>query len=171
MADAADHRAKAAAGQRLPDLTVGADWIVTGPARMDGVSDSGKDAVALGLGVKVPLWQGAYGHDVASARHSEESLRARRTAREDELQAAIDGTVARIADSARRVGWIEQTLLPQAHAAYEAVLAELVVGRVSIAQALLAQRDLLDLEVDRVNAQAQHQLQWARLTSLTGIHP
>lgn len=171
MASSADHRARAAAGQRLPDFTVGADWIVTGPARMGGVSDSGKDAVALGVGLKVPLWQGTYGHDVAAARRTEESLRSRRQAREDELQAAVEATAARVRNSARRVRLVEQTLLPQAQAAYEAVLGEYAVGRAQVAQTLLAQRDLLDLAVDRVAAQAEHQMQWARLTSLTGVVP
>jgi outer membrane protein TolC len=171
MAEAADHRARASAGQRLPDFTVGADWIVTGPARMDGVTDSGKDAVALGVGLKVPLWQGTYGHDVAAARRTEESLRARRQARDDELQAAVDATAARVRDSARRVQLVEQTLLPQAQSAYEAVLGEYAVGRAQVSQTLLAQRDLLDLAVDGVVAQADHQMQWARLTSLTGVAP
>jgi len=171
MAEAADHRARASAGQRLPDFTVGADWIVMGPARMDGVTDSGKDAVALGVGLKVPLWQRIYGHDVAAARRTEESLRARRQARDDELQAAVDATAARVRDSARRVQLVEQTLLPQAQSAYEAVLGEYAVGRAQVSQTLLAQRDLLDLAVDGVVAQADHQMQWALLTSLTGVTP
>jgi len=171
MATAADHRARASAGQRLPDFTVGADWIVTGAAPMDGVTDSGKDAVMLGVGLRVPLWQGTYGHDVAAARRTEESLRARRQARDDELQAAVDATSARVRDSARRVQLVEQTLLPQAQSAYEAVLGEYAVGRAQVSQTLLAQRDLLDLAVDGVVAQADHQMQWARLTSLTGVTP
>lgn len=171
MAGAADHRARAAAGQRLPDFTVGADWIVTGPARMDGVADSGKDAVALGVGLRVPLWQGTYGHDVAAARRMEDSLRSRRLAREDDLQAAVDATAARVRNSARRVELVEQTLLPQAQAAYEAVLGEYAVGRAQVSQTLLAQRDLLDLAIERVSAMADHQMQWARLTSLTGVVP
>ncbi len=168
-AASAGHRARAAAGQRLPDVTVGADWILTGPARMDGVPDSGKDAVALGVGLKLPLWQGAYGHDVAAERRMEESVRSRRVARELELQAAVDATSARVRDSARRVRLIEQTLLPQAQAAYEAVLGEYAVGRAQVSQTLLAQRDLLELAVERVAAQAEHELQWARLTSLSGV--
>ena len=171
MATSAEHQARAAAGQRLPDVTVGADWIATGPARMDGVSDSGKDAVMVGLGLKVPLWQGTYGHDVAAAHRMEESLRARRRAEEDQLQAAVETAVVRVRDSARRVELVEQTLLPQAQASYEAVLGEYAVGRAQVSQTLLAQRDLLDLAVERVVAQANHRMQWARLTSLTGVLP
>mgnify|MGYP000123485122 FL=1 len=74
-ARSAEHQARAMGGRRLPDLTVGADWIVTGPAVMD-TPDDGKDAVAVGVGVKVPLWQGTYGHDVAAARAREQAARA-----------------------------------------------------------------------------------------------
>ena len=169
--DAAEHRGRVAASQRLPDFTVGADWVVTGPARMDGVEDSGKDAVALMVGLRLPLWQGVYGHDVAAAGHVESSFRERRRAGEVDLQGAIDATVVRLSDSARRADLVEQTLLPQAQAAYEAVLGEYAVGRAQVSQTLLAQRDLLELAVEHVEAQADHQMQWARLTSLTGAEP
>jgi outer membrane protein TolC len=171
MADAADHQARAAAGQRLPDLTVGADWITTGPAVMEGVVDSGKDAIALGIGVTVPLWQGTYGHDVRAARHTADGLRARRRAEENALQARVDATASRVRDRARQVELVESTLLPQAQAAYEAVLGEYAVGRAPVSQTLLAQRDLLELAIDRLTAHADHQRQWARLTALTGVAP
>lgn len=171
MAESADHRRRAAASQRLPDFTVGADWIVTGPSPMDGVADSGKDAVAVMVGLRLPIRQGVYTHDVAAARATETSLRERRAAGEDELQAAIDSTAVRLADSARRTEFIEQTLLPQAQAAYEAVLGEYAVGRAQVSQTLLAQRDLLELAVDLTDARSEHQMQWARLTSLTGETP
>lgn len=170
-ADAADHQARAAAGQRLPDITVGVDWIATGPAALPGVSDSGKDAVAVGVGVSVPLWQGVYGHDVASARHDEAAWRARRTATEDALQATIASTAAQVRDTARRAERIDATLLPQARAAYDAVLGEYTVGRSGVASVLLAQRALLDLAVEHAEAQAAHRVQWARLTALTGREP
>lgn len=169
--DAAEHRGRVAASQRLPDFTVGADWVVTGPARMDGVEDSGKDSVALMVGLRLPLWQGVYAHDVAAAGHVESSLRERRRAGEVDLQGAIDATVVRLSDSARRADLVEQRLLPQAQAAYEAVLGEYAVGRAQVSQTLLAQRDLLELAVEHVEAQADHQMQWARLTSLTGAEP
>lgn len=170
-AEAWDHRSRAAAAQRLPDLTLGADWIVTGPSEMDGVADSGKDAIALGVGLKVPLWQGRYGHDVEAARQLKQSALAQRSAHSDDLQAAVDAAAVRATDRARAVRWIDETLLPQALAAHDAVLGAYAVGRAQVAQTLLAQRDLLDLELARVDALAEHAVQWARLTSLTGREP
>lgn len=171
LASSADHRARSASGQRLPEVTIGADWIVTGAARANGVADSGKDAVVVGVGLKVPLWQGTYGHDVAAARHTEQSLRARHRARQEQLTASVAAATAQVQDSARRIQLVEQTLLPQAQAAYQAVLGEYTVGRAGVSQTLLAQRDLLELAIDRITAQADHQIQWARLTSLTGTIP
>lgn len=169
--DAAEHHGRVAASQRLPDFMVGADWVVTGPARLDGVEDSGKDAVALMVGLRLPLWQGVYSHDVAAAGHAESSLRERRRAGEVDLQGAIDATVVGLGDSARRADLVERTLLPQAEGAYEAVIGEYAVGRAQVSQTLLAQRDLLELAVEHVEAQADHQKHWARLTSLTGVEP
>ena len=164
---AKEHAARAAGADRLPDLTVGLDWIVTGPASMDGVDDSGKDALVAGVGLSVPLWQG--NHGVALARSAEQTVQAERRARLEALQAELAITRTRLDDSARRVETVERTLLPQAEAAYEAVLGELTVGRGSIAEALLAQRALLDLGSRSVRALAENQRQQAHLAALRGV--
>lgn len=166
-ARSADHQARAMGGRRLPDLTVGADWILTGPAVMD-TPDDGKDAVAVGVGVKVPLWQGTYGHEVASARARQQAARASERATGDQLVAEVHALTAEVDDTARRVDLIDSTLLPQAEAAYGSVLGQYTVGEGSVAQALLAQRDLLDLAIDRAAAQAAHRRAWARLHAVVG---
>ncbi len=169
-ADAAEHRARALGGQRLPDLTVGADWIATGPAGMD-TPDAGKDAVAVGVGVKVPLWQGSYGHDVEAARATERAWRAEQQVEADRLLAEVEGLVAEVQDTARREERVEGTLLPQAEAAYRSVLGQYAVGETGVASTLLAQRDLLELAIARARARAGHQRAWARLHSLVGGAP
>lgn len=170
-AQAADHRARATAAQRLPSATLGADWIVTGPARADGVDDSGRDAVSVGLGLTVPLWQGAYRHELAAAWATAEGIRQQRRAQADQLGAEVDEAIARLEDSARRVALIEDTLLPQAEAAYQALLGEYTVGRAQVAQILLTQRDLLALGVQRVEAQADNERSGAQLAALAGEAP
>jgi outer membrane protein TolC len=167
-ARAAEHRARALGGRRLPDVTVGADWIVTGPAVDPAMPDSGKDAVSVGVGVRVPLWQGTYGHEVEGARAAQQAALAMQRAEGDQIASDVAGLVAVVQDSSRRVERIEATLLPQAEAAYGSVLGDYAVGGSGLAQALLAQRDLLDLAVDLQSARASHQRAWARLHALVG---
>ncbi len=50
-----------------PDVTLGVDYVDTGPARMAGVADSGKDPVVAGFSVNIPLWWGKYRAGVREA--------------------------------------------------------------------------------------------------------
>ena len=166
--DAADARARAVGASRLPSVTLGADWIVTGPAAMPDTLDSGKDAIVAGVGLRVPLWQGTYGHDVAAERAVAQSRRAEQQADGDRALAALEGALSQIRDSERRVTVLSETLLPQAESAYESVLGSYIVGQSDVAQTLLSQRDLLDLGVERATASADHQRAWSQLDHLVG---
>lgn len=167
-ADAADARARSTAANRLPSFTVGGDWIVTGPAVMPDQPESGKDAVMVGVGLRVPLWQGLYTHEVAAERAAAEAVRADQQARGDRAVADLEAVLAQLRDSERRSRVLSETLLPQARAAYASVLGNYTVGQSAVAQTLLSQRDLLDLGVERAKALADHQRAWAQLDQLVG---
>lgn len=166
--EAAEAQARSLGAQRLPSVTLGADWIVTGPAVMPDTPGSGKDAVMAGVGVKVPLWQGTYGHEVEAARAEARAREADQRGRLDQSVAQLDLALAAVRDSGRRIGVVSDTLLPQADAAYTSVLGNYTAGRSAVAQTLLSQRDLLDLRVELARARADHQRAWARLDQLCG---
>ena len=164
----AEATARVAAARRMPAFTVGADWILTGPSPMPDVEDSGKDAISVGLGVKVPLWQRAYGQGIAAAEAEASALRSDQQTLEDQRVALLDGAIAAVLDSERRARVTETTLLPQAQAAYTSLLGAWATGDNAVAQAILAQRDLLDLQVRLTNARADHARAWAILDDLCG---
>lgn len=167
-ADAADDRARALGANRLPSFTVGADWLIMGPAAAPDTPESGKDAVFVGVGVRVPLWQGTYGHDVSSERATADARRLEQRARGDQALSSLEATLAELRDAERRVRVLSDTLLPQAQASYASVLGNYTVGQSTVAQTLLSQRDLLDLAVERATATADHMGAWARLDQLVG---
>lgn len=167
-ARAEQERAHAADAESMPTFTVGADYIVTGDARMPDVPDSGKDALLVMLAVQVPLWQSVYGTDADAARARSAALTARKSASQHALAAALEGALSDIDDSARRVRLYETTLLPQGEAALGSVLGGYQAGTASVAQVLMAQRDLLELELGRVRGQAAHAIAWARLEAIVG---
>ena len=68
----------------------------------------------------------------------------------------------------RRTALYRGTLVPQAESAYDSVLGAYTVGRGTVAQALLAQRDLLELRVELDRARADHGRAWARLEEIAG---
>ncbi len=159
--------ARRATAEGLPRLSVGLDWIETGPAPM-AVAGSGDDAVVVSVGATIPLQRGRYrdARDAALARAA--ALRGDRRALEDQAVAGLEAELATLRDTRRRVRLHRHTLIPQALTAYEAVLGAYQVGRGSVAANLLAQRDLIELEESLVSMEVAHALAWARVEALVG---
>lgn len=168
LAEAAESTARAEAADRYPSFALGADWIITGEAAADGLRDSGKDAVIVSGGIRLPLWQGQYADGVAAARAEADAHRAEQRALVDQALAELATALSDLRDAARRAQLYRNTLVPQARSTYESVLGTLAVGEGSIAQALLAERDLLDLRVELLRARADHARAHARLEEVTG---
>jgi outer membrane protein, heavy metal efflux system len=168
LAEASEATAQAESAERLPSFTVGADWIITGDAAMPGVEGSGRDAVVVGGGMRIPLWQTSYSESAAAAEAEARAQLAEQRSLIDRAQAELASTLAHLRDAARRVELYRMTLVPQAEAAYESVLGAYTVGRATVAQALLSQRDLLDLRIELEQARADHARSWARVEELVG---
>jgi cobalt-zinc-cadmium efflux system outer membrane protein len=168
-AEAREAAARAEAADRFGALTVSADWIITERAAAM-VHDSGKDAVVVGAGIKVPLWQGSYGDAEDAARADAQAQRADARAAADQAAAEAVSALAAVRDAARRVALYQGTLVPQAESALASVLGAYTSGRGTVAQGLLAQRDLLDLRIELDRARAEHAAHWARLEQAVG-HP
>ncbi len=168
LAESAESTARAEAAERLPSFSVGADWIITGEAVMPNTPDSGKDAVIVGGAVSLPLWQGSYADSVDASRAEARAHRSEQRALENQALSDLTSSLSNVRDAARRVKLYRGTLVPQAESAYESVLGAYTVGRGTVAQTLLAQRDLLELRVDLDRARADHARAWARLEEIVG---
>lgn len=168
LTQASEATARAEGAERLPSFTVGADWVVTGDAVDPSVEGSGRDAVVVGAGVRIPLWQASYSDGVAAARAESRAREAERRSALDQAQAALTSTLADLRDATRRIGLYRSTLVPQAESAYESVLGAYTVGRASVSQALISQRDLLELRTELERARADHARTWAKLEELVG---
>ncbi len=168
MVRSAEATARAAASRRLPGFTVGGVWIPTGDGPGVDPALSGRDAVAASVGLRLPLWQGLYGRDVAAARAEGEAHRLVRESVAQDARAELTATLVAVEDSSRRVRLVRETLLPQAESAHGSVLGAVSSGRGSVAQALLSQQDLLELRVELAQARADHARAWASLRRLVG---
>ena len=165
--DAAQAAVQVAQSQRAPGLTLGVDWIPTGPAAMDD-AQSGKDAVMLGVGFRVPLWQRAYAEDVRAKAAVQDLRAAQSEGLRLQLSAQVEDAYIRVLDGVRRVDVVQYSLLPQAEGTYTSLLGSYAVGKANVAQVLLAQRDLLELQILLDSEQAELQRSWAELEALCG---
>lgn len=161
-------RADQVFAESLPMLSLGFDWIEVGEAVMPDVPDSGKDAVSVTVGLSIPLWRFAESATEAAARAESRALYAERDALVLARQAEVDVVLTRIRDAVRRVRLYRDTLLPQAETVLEATLAGYQIGEVPLASVLIAQRELLEIQLGRFEAQASHAKAWAVLEHLVG---
>lgn len=168
MAKAQESVARSETADRLPGFTLGADWIITGETSMPNIPESGKDAVILGAGIRVPLWQASYADSVAAARSEANAQRAEQRAAIDKALAELETQLSSVRNAVRRVSLFRDTLVPQAQSAYESVLGAYVTGRGTVAHALLAQRDLLELRIELEQARAEYGQSWARVEQVVG---
>ncbi len=168
MAEAQQERARAAGADRYPDFVLGAEYIETGPAAMAGVADSGKDPIVVSVAVKVPLWGGIYADEEDEALAESAAQRARQGAAQDQAEAALERAMSDVRDSARRVTLYRRTLVPQAEIVFESVLGGYQAGTSTVVSILLAERELLELQLAEFKAQADHGLALARLEALVG---
>lgn len=151
-----------------PDLTVGLSYMDTGGARMPGVSDSGKDPVAVTLGINLPIWRDSYRagerEALAGLRKARRSLEDRARTLESEAKLALYD----VRDARRRIGLYRDTLIPKARQSLRANETAFRAGNIDFLSVLDSQRELLQFELSHRRASADHVESVARLEMLVG---
>lgn len=168
MAQSKSSSAESANADRYPSFVLGLDYVETGPAKMPNQADSGKDAVMVMLGVKLPLWGGAYGDEVDAARADSASFKARAASARNDARSRVHVVLSEIRDALRRARLYQHTLVPQATTALKSVIGSYAAGRATLPQLLMAQRELLEIELSLAQARAVHARAWAQLEDAVG---
>lgn len=168
LALASQSAAHAKNAERLPRLSVGLDWISI--AKDPGMTHqtNGQDAWIIQAGMSIPLWQRNYSEATQAHESDARAYQYERQALLDQSLEALHATLSNLEDAKRRAQLYEQTLVPQAQATYQSVLGSFTVGRGSVAQALLAQQELLELRIELQKAKASHAIAWSRLQEVLG---
>ena len=168
LAEASESTARATNARRLPNIVLGLDWIETGSARAPNVAGSGKDALIVSAGLSVPLWARSHRGAAKAARHRAAAQRAEAQAAQDRAVATVQTVLSAVRDADRRITLYERTLIPQAETTYRAVLGSYQTGRSTVASALLAQRELLELQLELAKSRSEHARAWAALEYAVG---
>ncbi len=168
LAASEEHRARAQRAERYPRFKVGVNLIGTGESGMAGIEDDGKDALVVSAGLSVPLWSGTYSDAISEARAKGRAHEAMAEATLRRAEGMLGEALSNVRDAQRRIELYERTLLPQAEATYQAVLGGYQTGHSTVAAVILAQRDLIDLQIEHAKARADHARFWANLEFVTG---
>jgi len=169
MASASDSKVRAEAAERAPSLLAGLDWIVVGQAPTV-TSKSGQDAVIVTAGLSVPLWGRNYRDAMSAARAEGAAHRADRDAALQTADAQLTAAISAVRGAQRRIDLYRNTLIPQAETTFQSVLGSYQSGRSTVASALIAQKELLELQLELARSRAQHARAWAVLEAVVG-HP
>lgn len=162
------HLQSVAQAQRVPDLTVGLDYIVTDHARMPGTEGSGNDPIMVTFGVNLPIWGSKYEASEAEALSKRISSSYARSATANDLASAIHKTWFEHTDSHDRVVLYQKTLIPQAEQSLHATMASFRAGKSSILDLIDTQRTLLNFALAEEEAVTQRGKSLARLNALVG---
>lgn len=167
-AQSQEEQARSERGKRFPGLGLGVSWIETGPAHDPTVHDSGKDPLMVSATIRIPLWQRSIRAGERESKAHAAALRARKLAAQQRAVAEVDRTLSELRDAERRARLATGTLVPQAQTGYESALVSYQAGRSSLAEVLLAERDLIQLRHDLHHAQAEFGTKWAELERVVG---
>ena len=121
---AADAKVLLAQSSWLPDLGVGVQYLVNGPATTPpgttpNLADSGQDALGVMVSVSLPIWFGDNAAKVSEAHAAREAALASKGAHLDRLRADLAAAVYKEKDTRRLVTLYDRELLPQATRAME----------------------------------------------------
>lgn len=152
-----------------PDFLVGVDYVFVGSADNPAVPGSGDDAVALVLGLDLPLWRPAYR---AGVRGAEAGLRAAQSELDqaaNRLSADLEMSLYRWRDADRRVGLFRDSLIPKGEESVEALTTAYQSGDEGFLDLIDAERVLLEFQLEAARARSDRAQALAETERITGI--
>lgn len=152
----------------FPDVTLGMDYIETGPARMPGTRDSGKDPVSAMVSVNVPIWHGKYAAGVREAQAQHWAALKAKADRRNQLGADLTMIVYRLRDAERKTDLYGHTLVPKAQEALKTTETAFAAGRATFSDLVDAERVFLEFRLLTERARADHAQRLAELEALIG---
>ena len=163
-----EHRIQLAKRERLPDFTLGIQYIETGDSAFP-VTDSGKDPIIGTLGVTLPIWFGKNRARIESAAYQKTAAQLTLESRTQTLEADIRQTLFQLRDADRKLALYQESLIPKALQSLEVSRKGYEAGQLEFINLIDAERILLEFQLAHERARADHLIHRAKLSQLTGI--
>ncbi|MBU4198396.1 MAG: TolC family protein [Verrucomicrobia bacterium] len=163
---AAVYREKLAHRSFLPDLMLGASWMVM--PGMDGKGD--ESDVGIMAGITVPVWWGKYRAEI---REAGAMIRAAVNARDDRrnmLKAELSMAIFKFRDAERRIALFTTSLIPKATQALEVAKQEFASGKTDFMTLIDAQRTLLEFRLMAERAAADREITLGEIGCCIGMY-
>lgn len=152
-----------------PGLTLGVDYIMTGPAAMEGVPDSGKDPVIARLGVSIPLWGGKASAEKKASVGRLASASADLTDARHQLNSRFESALFAWREARRHNDLYGTTLVDSGRQALEVTSARYRSGQASYVDLVTSRKALLGLELAHLRAEVEEEQALNDLATLVGM--
>jgi len=154
--------------QPLPDFMLGLSVIDTGPARMPGVMDSGKDPVVASISFNIPLEIGRYRAEAREKQAQYLAALSTRTGIENRLSAELEAALFGYRDAERKKDLYATSLIPKARQQLDVTRQAFAGAQASFLELIDAQRTLLEFTLTQERARADCAVRLAELEMRVG---
>jgi len=152
-----------------PDLAVGLEYTAVGSAAAADVSGSGDDALALTLGLELPVWREGLEAGLAGARAARRAASAALADARHRLAAELEMALYELRDAERRVALFGETLIPKGRESVGALSTAYQAGKTGFLDLIDAERVLLEFELATARAASDSARALARVERLSGV--
>lgn len=161
------HQIELAKRERLPDFTLGVQYIETGNA-IGSPPDNGNDPIIGTIGINLPLWFGKNRARIKSAAYLKTAAQLTLENREQTLDADIRHILFKLRDADRKINLYQASLIPKANQLLEVNRKAYEAGQMEFINLIDAERMLLEFQLAHERALADHLIARAKLSQLTG---
>jgi outer membrane protein TolC len=151
-----------------PDVTLGVNYVETGPARMAGVADSGKDPVLAWFSINIPLWWGKYRAGVREAESRYTASRLERQDRANLLTTDLELALFKYQDAERKIALYRDALIPKADENVKVIQRSFESGKSDFLSLIDAERVLLEFQLTYERAVANREQGLSTVEKLVG---
>lgn len=160
---AEEYREKLARKGFLPDIMLGANWMV-----MPGMDGGDKSDVGLMAGITLPLWWGSIRAEIREAAALARAATGERDNRVNTLSSDLSLALFTLRDAERRIELFSNALIPKARQALEVATQEFSAGKPVFMVLIDAQRTLLEFKLMSERAKTEREIALAAISRLSG---
>lgn len=146
-----EREAELAKKEQWPDVTVGVQYFDIAPADLTPAMN-GRDALALSVGIKVPLWRSKQTAAIQEAEIERQRAKTELASFRLELRTRLSDLQQQMERREQQLTLLDETLLPKAETALETTLSGYRTGQSDFLDLLDAERTLFQLRLQRATA-------------------
>jgi cobalt-zinc-cadmium efflux system outer membrane protein len=151
---AAEASIKLARKERVPDFSAGAEVDVKAAPVMWNPQ----------LSMTLPIWRDKIAAEIAAAQANKRTAEAKLTSSQISLAVTFAEKMALYREANRNLSVIDEQLMPRARQSLDVARAAYLSGRLEFINVIDAQRELLNLQLERVDALKQREISLAELS-------